>query len=172
MISVDVVERAVNCSALQPVPRVDVVTRNDEYCLIALQPIMPGERIIRIDGELTSIPCRLSVQVGANLHVSPPLGLRDGEERDSYQWRFLNHDCRPNAVIVHRLLVAIRSITANEEITFDYNTTEVEMASPFKCRCGHCDGARIRGFRFLSADEKKRRKHMVDDYLCEVLEDA
>ena len=152
--------------------RVTVAIRHGEYCLVASSSIEPGERIILIDGELSRVACRLSVQVDQDLHISPPAGLEDGTERDIYQWRFLNHSCRPNAVIVRRVLIAIKPIEAGEEVSFDYNTTESVMASPFICRCGHCDSVEISGYRFLTPDEQARRKHLVEGYLCAAIEDA
>lgn len=152
--------------------RVAVETRHGECCLVASSLIEPGERIILVDGELSQTPCRLSVQVGQNLHISPPPDLGDHDKRDQYQWRFLNHSCCPNAVIVRRVLIAIRPIEAGEEVTFDYNTTESVMASPFLCRCGHCDSAKIRGYHFLTPAEKARRKHLIDGYLCAATSDT
>ena len=152
--------------------RVTVDIRNGEYCLVASSLIAPGERIILINGELSQTPCRLSVQVGEDLHISPPADLGEGAELDTYQWRFLNHSCRPNAVIVRRVLIAISPIEAGEEVSFDYNTTEAVMASPFLCRCNHCDSAEIQGYRLLTPVEQERRKHLVDSYLCATLEES
>src|SRR5258708_4531054 len=118
------IELSRNAGDGPPPGRVSVVVRNDEYALIASHPIEPGERIIQIDGDLSNTTCRLSVQVGLGTHISPPPGLKEGDRPEVYQWRFLNHSCRPNAVIVRRVLVAIRPIEPGEEINFDYNTTE------------------------------------------------
>lgn len=67
-------------------------------------------------------------------------------------WAFLNHSCRPNvhADLPRRVMVAARPIDAGEELTFDYNTTEWELAQPFRCRCGatHCYGM-VQGFKHL-----------------------
>jgi uncharacterized protein len=49
---------------------------------------------------------------------------------------FFNHSCEANVGIRGQIiLVARRAISAGEELTFDYDTTEVS-AEPFACRCG------------------------------------
>jgi hypothetical protein len=52
-------------------------------------------------------------------------------------------------------LIARRSIAAAERLTFDYVSTEWDMAAPFDCACGaaSCRG-RIAGFRYLTAEQK------------------
>ncbi len=53
-----------------------------------------------------------------------------------------NHSCEPNTGVQGQILiVARRPIAAGEELTFDYDTTEIS-AEPFECRCG---SARCRG---------------------------
>lgn len=47
-----------------------------------------------------------------------------------------NHSCEPNTGVRGQILiVARRPIEAGEELTFDYDTTEI-AADPFECRCG------------------------------------
>lgn len=47
-----------------------------------------------------------------------------------------NHSCDPNVGVKGQILVqARRAIVAGEELTFDYETTDVSM-TPFECRCG------------------------------------
>ena len=145
--------------------RIEVAIRDGEQCIIARQAIAPGEWVMAIEGEQRSTPCRDSVQVDQNLHIAPPEDLIREDGRDAFLWRFLNHSCRPNATVARRALIAIKPIAAGEEITFDYNTTEYEIASPFHCRCGHCDGSEIRGLLFLSQDQRKQREHLLAEYL-------
>jgi len=148
-------------------PRVALATRDGEHLVVAQTTIDPGEWLLTIEGELVSAPCRYSVQVGPDEHIAPPAALIRPDGNDAYLWRFLNHSCNPNAIIVRRVLIAIRAIAAGEEITFDYNTNEYAMASPFNCRCGHCGGVEIRGFHYLTPAEKKMRQHRLADHLRE-----
>ena len=67
--------------------------------------------------------------------------------------RYLNHHCNPNSNIVvipdvePSLVVSNKPIFEGEEITFDYETTESEMAEPFKCAC-HGNWIRGKNYRF------------------------
>lgn len=51
---------------------------------------------------------------------------------------FANHSCDPSVSIEKDtgLLIALRSIRPNDEITFDYRTTETEIVAGFICKCG------------------------------------
>jgi hypothetical protein len=60
---------------------------------------------------------------------------------------FTQHSCDPNAFVDHRSdgsvwLVATRAISPKEVVSFDYNTVEWDMSSPFRCLCGSaaCQG--------------------------------
>lgn len=47
-----------------------------------------------------------------------------------------------------------------------FNTTEFDLAEPFDCHCGSpgCFGT-IRGFKYLTADERERLQPMLAPYL-------
>lgn len=144
--------------------RIGVGRRDGEYCAVAVEDIRVGDRLLEIDGLFVDRPDRYSVQVGKALHVRPPPDVSpDDDER--YRWRYLNHSCRPNAAFRGRLLVAVVPIARGEEVTFDYNTTELELASPFECRCGHCGGQTIRGFRHLGPGDRRRREPLLAAHL-------
>ncbi len=50
---------------------------------------------------------------------------------------FFNHSCSPNAGIKgHIMMVAMRDISAGEEITYDYAMTDADFDYGFDCRCG------------------------------------
>ncbi len=110
------------------------------------QSFQPGEVLLVLQGKVAEQPDRYSVQIGVDKHLMP-----DGE---GCVWMFLNHSCEPNAAVMGRKLVAIRAITSGEEVTFNYNCNEYAMDSPFRCRCGHCGGVQVRGYRYLSAAER------------------
>ena len=71
----------------------------------------------------------------------------------------MNHGCRPNVRIdtERRAMVALAEIAPGDELVFDYNSTEWDMAEPFACRCGApgCYGV-VRGYRHLSAEQQVR----------------
>jgi hypothetical protein len=150
-----------------------VVATGVEQHVIAAVPFEEGARILRIEGDLSERPNRYSLQVDDGLHVVLPAGSApdDGIVRERYPWRFLNHSCAPNAAVRGRDLVAIRPVRLGDEVTFDYNTTEYEMASPFVCRCGACAGRTIGGFRHLTTEEQRRLWPHLPAYLRRHLED-
>jgi hypothetical protein len=145
--------------------RIGVARRDGVYHALALEAVAPGEVLLEISGVLVDRPDRYSVQVGEGEHVMPPAAWGPDDDDARYRWRFLNHSCRPNAAVRGRLLVAVRIIAAGDEVTFDYNTTELEIACPFVCHCGHCGGEMIRGFGHLSAAERRLREALVGAHL-------
>jgi hypothetical protein len=135
---------------------VGVIRASREYRLVAICPIPAGARLFRIEGELTSKPTRYSLQVGENLHIDMTSGQTAEEILDRYFWRFMNHSCEPNSLIRDREVIAKRNIQPWEAVTFDYNTTEWEMAEPFSCGCGseNCLGT-IQGLKYLTASQRE-----------------
>lgn len=112
------------------------------------QSFQPGEILMVLKGKVAEQPDRYSIQIGVDKHLMPA-----GE---GCIWMFLNHSCEPNAAVMGRKLVAIRAIARGEEVTFNYNSNEYAMESPFRCRCGHCDGVQVRGYRYLSTSEREK----------------
>jgi hypothetical protein len=131
---------------------------------VATRPFEAGECIVELEGVLTARPSRYTVQLAEDLHLAPPPGL-DPADTTRAAWRFLNHACEPNARLDGRQLMAWRPIAAGEEITFDYETTELDMAEPFACACPACGGRPVRGFRHLDAAEQARRAPLLAEYL-------
>ena len=148
-------------SALAAVARI-----HGNYHVLATAPIGRGHRVLRLEGDLRSQPTRYTVQVAAGLHleVPPEAGLE--LVLDRYFWRFLNHSCDPNATLRGQELMARRRIQPWEEVTFDYDTTEYDMAEPFPCRCGSpsCRGL-IRGFRHLDPTQRRRLRARLAPHL-------
>lgn len=92
-----------------------------------------GEIILMIKGKEVGERGKYSIQVAENIHIFP------NEESGKY----INHSCNPNTKITKdRVFVALRDIKSGEEITFDYDTTEDEIAKKFTCLCGssNCRG--------------------------------
>ena len=149
---------------------VGVVRAAGEYRLIAVKNIIAGKRLFRIEGEKTHRPSRYSIQIGENLHLD--LGKEHSLEEilNRYFWRFMNHSCDPNTLIHSQEAIALRAIEPWEDVTFNYNTTEYDLAEPFVCRCGHlrCLG-KIRGFSHLTPYERERLRPFLAPYLKPLL---
>ncbi len=114
----------------------DLVARG----LFADEFIHKGNIILVLTGNRFPEPTRTSIQIR-------------GQNVEHYEGGFLNHHCNPNAVILEvedvkeGIVVAKKHIYKGEEITFDYETTELELAAPFKCDC-HGNWIRGKHYRY------------------------
>jgi hypothetical protein len=108
--------------------------------VFALRAIMPGQRLIEftgpiIDGDAldAALECAAVdsfLQISADHYMGPSGSFDD----------FVNHACDPNCGLRFSrskiVLTAIRSIAADEEITFDYASTQSAYPCRFLCGCG------------------------------------
>lgn len=133
--------------------------------VVATRPFRAGEPILRLEGDLVDRPDRHSLQVEDDRHLVVPPATGVPWNPEHYPWRFLNHSCAPNAGIRGREVIALRDIQLLEQITFDYNTTEYDMAEPFVCRCGTCGGRQVAGFRHLAHEEQARLRPYLAGHL-------
>ena len=153
--------------------RVGVLRSNQEFMLVACAGVPAGERLFLVDGEVVETASRYSLQVGRGLHLDLPAGCGEQEIMDRYFWRFMNHSCEPNARVERRQVVAARDIAPGEQITFHYNTTEYEMAEPFRCTCGAgtCAGV-VAGYSATSADQREVLRPWLAEHLRDEPESA
>ena len=81
--------------------------------------------------------------------------------------RYINHSCDPNAGIKDSIkIVAMKNIRRDEEVTFDYSTTESESGWYLICHCKNKNCRRIiRFYKFLSAELKLRYRDFISEYL-------
>ncbi len=116
-----------------------------------------GDYIGHFDGVRITDRTQMSLQFGAGFHVEPAADC---------PFRNLNHCCDANAYFTGRSLHARCDIEPGEEITIDYNCHELELFAPFLCGCGvaGCLG-QIRGYRYLSNDQKEQRADRIGSWL-------
>lgn len=126
-----------------------------ECRLVAIRPLRAGERLFRLEGETMARPSRYSLQIGEELHLDLGPGHSSGEILERFFWRFMNHSCDPTVEIRGPEVIARKDIGPTEAVTYNYNTTEWEMAEPFVCQCGspRCL-QRIRGFKHLTPAQR------------------
>jgi hypothetical protein len=122
---------------------------NQQNALFALQSFQAGEVIAEFyAGTIAAEPTYLTVQVDVGKHITlQPEFLQ-----------YINHSCEPNVFFDTTLmqLVALKSIGAQEEMTFFYPSTEWKMTQPFNCYCGSANClSDIRGAAFLSEEALK-----------------
>ncbi len=143
------------------------------YRIVATEPIGEGEALFHVEGFTTDRPSRYSVQVDDHTHVDVDPGATLEDMITRCPWRFLNHGCEPNAVLRGQDFVALRPIEAGEDVTYNYNTTEFDMAAPFDCRCRHdrCVG-HISGFAHLPLVEQTRLRPWLAGHLRRRLDSA
>jgi hypothetical protein len=128
--------------------------------LVVTDVFGPGERALSFVAPLGGEKTMHSVQVGHDLHT---------QTADRELWMFLNHSCRPNCRLVllaldesgatlhaHIGVVALSGLRAGDVITFDYNTTEWDMASQFTCDCTTQTPCVVAGASKLSAEQRSR----------------
>lgn len=146
--------------------RIRVDRREAHLCVVAGEHIGREQVILTLLGRRVRRPDRYSIQIGARTHLTAPADLSPDVAVAEYGWRFLNHSCEPNAWIRGLELVALDDVPAGAEITFDYNATEWDMASPFTCLCGtpSCVGT-VRGYRHLDEASRARLLPWLAEHL-------
>ena len=152
--------------------RVGVLHAHRELRVVALENFEAASCIAVLEGIQSPLATRHTIQIGAQVHLQVPAGTTLAKKIERYPWQFLNHACRPNTRVVGRELIALRRIKAFEELSFDYETTEWEMAEPFDCRCSECGGRQVRGFRFLNREQRTQRRQSLAPHLAARLEDC
>jgi hypothetical protein len=146
-----------------------------QKALLSTSEIKAGSIIFIFTNTPSYIRTRTSIQIGINEHI-------EAGEFGS----FTNHSCNPNSVIKAYIegdkarvcLIAIRDIKIDEEICFDYATTETDLTPKLKfqpCLCmAHNCRLKMVGFQDLSAMQqahliqKQIAAHYMNDY-CQVL---
>lgn len=140
-------------------PSVEVKSQGtlQEHGVFAKQKFRKCDFIGFFEGEEVYNRTNMSLQFAPNFYVEPSL---------TTPFRNLNHSCDANAFLWDRNLYARRQIDKDQEITIDYNCSEFELFAPFQCNCGTeaCVGC-IRGYNFLSQDERERRREWVPSWL-------
>jgi hypothetical protein len=114
---------------------------------------------------------RYSIQISLDEHLHPFDELQSNPDDCQTPWIYTNHSCNPNVVIRDRAYIALRNIQPGDDITFDYETTEVDMAEPFTCGCQSetCRGI-IRGYAHLSAAQRDALANQTASYLLNITE--
>lgn len=88
--------------------------------LYAIKDYKKDDIIHRLSGKIVLNPTKESIHVGNNMHIIDEYG------------KYINHSFQPNTRIEANVIIAITDIKVNEEITFNYNESEVNMDYPFE----------------------------------------
>ena len=153
------------------VPGLGIEVLDDEghRSLCSRRSFKTGESILEVRGDVITTASRYSIQVSSDLHIEPSALPTNLEFFDDYLWPFLNHGFEPNAMMQGRQLVAIREIAEGEEITFDYNTNEWDMATPFECMI---TGRKVGGYKHLNAQERDQIRDFTSPFILQLADQA
>jgi len=138
---------------------------------ITLDPVRKGQRILEYNGP--HLAKGLADIRYAERIVTYLFGVGEGDEViDGFgTGMFLNHSCAPNCesedIRGRIFVIASRDIDAGEELLYEYNLYDSDLADTCDCYCGapHCRGTmfsdlelkrRARAFARLKAAKKTR----------------
>lgn len=139
-------------------PKVELRDGGEGLGVFAREAIDAGEVLVCLRHVFVETPAMHTIQLDEHVHQAGT-----GEVDD-----YFNHSCDPNAYLDFDRLqfVARRPIAAGEEISFNYLTSEWDMAAPFTCGCGTsaCVG-RIQGFLHLTLTQREALAPWISPYL-------
>jgi hypothetical protein len=129
----------------------------NQKSLHATVPIRKGDVLsVFYAGEVYSTPNYLTVQTGVQQHITlQPTFLQ-----------YINHSCSPNVFFdtTRMEVIALKDIEPNEEFSFFYPSTELDMAQPFICYCGSKDCLQnIKGASYIPSETLK--KYQLTDFI-------
>ena len=78
-----------------------------------------GMVVFKLKGPIYDSPTRESIHIGDNKHIKDVAG------------QYMNHSFHPTTKIVGKNVIAVKHIMPGDELTFNYNESEVDMACPF-----------------------------------------
>ena len=145
-----------------------VKSKDKGRSLLSSRDFAKGENLLKLKGDIVSfndLPPRDHEYV---LQIDDDKFLNS---KHFFVEDFINHSCDPNVMVDLNgfFFVALRDIKKGEEITYNYMTTEYDLvrdSQDFDCRCGSKDCyGRIKGFRFLSQEQKLKISHLLAPYL-------
>lgn len=121
----------------------------------ATRAFFRGDIVSSISGEKVPDKGVHTIQINADSHFAVTCVSR-----------YLAHSCEPNAVIVFSAsgepsaVVALHDIAEGDMVTFDYATSEWDMAEPFRCACGAptCRGL-VKGAIALTVEQRAALVH-------------
>jgi SET domain len=93
--------------------------RLNGYGLYSTEFYPKSEIVYTLSGEIYDKPTKYTIHVENNVHILDARG------------RFMNHSFTPTTYIDGYNVVALIDINIGDELTFNYNETEINMASPF-----------------------------------------
>lgn len=144
--------------------KLEVRKKGKDKKVFAKEDIRGGEILVKFEGRIVKEPHKYTLQIDEGKHLDASRHLDD----------FLNHNCEPNCYINFDdlSLRSLHRIKKCEEITFNYLTTEWELAEPFECKCNSKKCFKhIKGFKYLTVKQKKELKPFLSPFLKKKLKE-
>lgn len=138
--------------------------------LISKKHLKKGVIVLKFDDGITIRPNSTASITAIQIDDDTFLDSKPKQIRD-----FLNHSCDPNVRIDFDKMgcVSIQEIKPGDEITFNYVTTEYDLAiknEDFQCFCGSKNCIRIvKGFKHLKKEHQRKLKPLLSSFLLRKL---
>lgn len=91
--------------------------------------VSKGDVVFTLKGPIYDMPTRESIHIGRNNHIFDVAG------------KYMNHSFNPSCKIRGKKVIAVKNIRPFEELTFNYNESEINMECPFLCEGKMVSGA-------------------------------
>lgn len=87
--------------------------------LVLRKSVKTGNTVFKLSGKIFDHPTRESIHIGDNKHIYDENGI------------FINHSFEPTVFIDGYNVVALIDLNDGDEITYNYNDNEINMANTF-----------------------------------------
>ncbi|MBI4146970.1 SET domain-containing protein [Candidatus Woesearchaeota archaeon] len=128
--------------------------------IFAAYELQKETKILKFERNFVTLPNTVTLRIDEHKHQLST----NPHSAENY----INHACDPNAYIDFNdlSLRALRKIKLEEEITYNYFTSDWDNEDPFDCKCGSpCCKKLINGFKHLSLTEKKKLAPLLSPFL-------
>jgi hypothetical protein len=138
----------VSMASIQDLPPTEIKQTEFGEALFTVEKLPAGTLVLSFELDplhLHRVPTRYSVQVGKDKHLDTPSAL--------FQW--LQHEEEPSLRVdttENLNFYALRDLEAGDLLSFNYNTTEWSMATPFTCGLSGTD---VSGFSTLDVCKQR-----------------
>ena len=98
---------------------VRIIELINEKGLFSTKKYQANDIVFVLSGKEYDHPTRETIYIGDGKHIDDKFG------------QYINHSFTPNVWINNRNVIALVDIMIDDEITFNYNDNEIDMAQPF-----------------------------------------
>lgn len=96
--------------------------------LFSLEKHTKNDVVFILEGEIYDKPTKYTIEISKHEHIIDKWGI------------FMNHSFNPTTHIVGRNVIALCDIDIGDELNFNYNVSETNMATPFDTPMGYVGG--------------------------------